>query len=188
MKVTILLLFCLSATAWAEPEKRDTTSTTSGFDFASFTNIIIDLAAATQTGNFANISPAPRSFLQEILAVVPMTVVGELMDATSRSSLASELNAGTTPIWYSSLPVEAKSYISVVRLQVQDGAVTATTGLAYETTAASGSSGTAATGTGTATATAAASTSKSSGMAAQPTVMTAMAGAAMGILGLALAL
>ncbi|KAJ5769414.1 hypothetical protein N7520_003973 [Penicillium odoratum] len=174
MKLTTIIFF-LTATAWCEPQKRDATSAGS-FNFASLSNAIVNLAAATTTGNFANISPPPKAFMHEILAVIPLPVVGELMDAQSRSSLASQLQAGTTPTWYASLPTDAKNYVSAVRLQIQNGAVTATTGV--------GTGAAVAAGTATATA---AMTSTSSGMAAQATAFSAMIGA-LGVLGLALAL
>lgn len=106
-----------------------------------------------------------------------MTVLWELIDQESRRSLASDFSAGTTPAWYSSLPSDVKSYMSVVRSQINAGALTATatpTGTASQT------------GTGTASATGSSSTS--SGMAAQPTALTATVVGALGVLGLALAL
>ncbi|KAJ5651887.1 hypothetical protein N7507_009313 [Penicillium longicatenatum] len=181
MKLTTILFF-LTATAWAEPQKRDATTvaatTEDGFNLASLSSALVNLASATTTGNFANISPPPKALIPEILSVVPLTVVGELIDAQSRSSLASQFKAGTTPAWYSSLPVDVKSYMSVVRLQIQNGALTATTGLGYQTTATTGA-GAAATATATATATASSSTSN--GVAAKPTVFSAMIGLSLGL-------
>lgn len=109
----------------------------------------------------------------------------DLINAQSRSSLASAFSAGSTPAWYSSLPADVKSYMSVVKSQISGGALTATTGLAYETSSASTSSGSGAT-TGTA---GASSTSTSKGLAAsQPTGLTALVIGAVGVLGLALVL
>jgi hypothetical protein len=41
---------------------------------------------------------------------VPITVIWELIDPQSRSILASQFSAGTTPAWYNSLPTDVKSY------------------------------------------------------------------------------
>lgn len=87
-----------------------------------------------------------------------------------------------------------KSYFSVVKSQISEGALTATTGLAYQTTTATAATATV-TGTGTSTATAAgtAAAASSSGMAApvRPTgagVLAANVAGALGVVGLALAL
>lgn len=141
----------------------------------------------TASANFGNISPPPKSLIPEILSVVPVTVLWDLINAQSRSSLASAFSAGSTPAWYSSLPADVKSYMSVVKSQIEGGALTATTGLAYETT----STGTAGTGTAASTGsqTGAGATSTSKGLAgAQPTGLTVSVVGALGVLGLALAL
>ena len=100
---------------------------------------------------------------------MPVTVIWELIDPQSRSLLASQFSAGTTPTWYNSLPTDVKSYMSVVKSQISAGALTATT-------------------TGSTSATKTGATSTSSGMAAQPTALTASVIGALGVLGLALAL
>lgn len=141
----------------------------------------------TASANFGNISPPPKSLIPEILSVVPVTVLWDLINAQSRSSLASAFSAGSTPAWYSSLPADVKSYMSVVKSQIEGGALTATTGLAYETT----STGTAGTGTAASAGsqTGAGATSTSKGLAgAQPTGLTVSVVGALGVLGLALAL
>lgn len=83
--------------------------------------------------------------------------------------------------------------MSVVKSQISGGALTATTGLAYETTSTttSGATGGAAgTGTGGSTGGTAGATSTSKGLAAasQPTGLTASVVGALGVLGLALVL
>lgn len=142
----------------------------------------------TASANFGNISPPPKSLIPEILSVVPVTVLWELINAQSRSSLASAFSAGSTPAWYNSLPSDVKSYMSVVKSQIAGGALTATTGLAYETTSArTGTSTGTAASTGSHTSAGATSTSK--GLAAsQPTGLTASVIGALSVLGLALAL
>lgn len=146
----------------------------------------------TASANFGNISPPPRSLIPEILSVVPVTVLWELINPQSRSSLASAFSAGSTPAWYSSLPADVKSYVSVVKSQISGGALTATTGLAYETTTTK--TGASATGTGSGTggstggSAGATSTSKGLAVAAQPTGLTASVVGALGVLGLALVL
>lgn len=148
----------------------------------------------TASANFGNISPPPKSLIPEILSVVPVTVLWELINAQSRSSLASAFSAGSTPAWYSSLPADVKSYMSVVKSQISGGALTATTGLAYETTATTtATTGSTGTGTGTTereTGTASTgATSTSKGLApSQPTGLTASVIGALGVLGLVLVL
>lgn len=144
----------------------------------------------TATANFGNISPPPESLIAEIISVVPLTVIWELINQQSRSSLASQFTAGMTPAWYSSLPADVKNYMSVVKSQISGGALTATTGLAYETTSTSTSTSTdtVASATGS-TKTASESSSTSSGLGvSQPTALTASVFGALGVLGLALVL
>jgi hypothetical protein len=121
-----------------------------------------------------------------------VTVLWELINVQSRSSLASAFSAGSTPAWYSSLPADVKSYMSVVKSQISGGALTATTGLAYETTTTTttGSTGTGTGTTGGVTGTASAgATSTSKGLApSQPTGLTASVIGALGVLGLVLVL
>lgn len=139
-------------------------------------------ANATQTANFGNISPPPRNMLHEIMAVVPGNVYWDLLDPNSRRVLASQISAGSTPAWYGSLPTQVKAYMTAVKSQIAGGALTATTGLAYETTTSSSSAE-------ATSKTASAASSTSTGMApAQPTALTASVVGALGVLGLALAL
>lgn len=80
----------------------------------------------TATANFDNISPPPKDLIPEILSVVPVPVLWDLVQPASRSSLASQFSAGTTPAWYRSLPSDVRSYMSVVKSQIAAGALTAT--------------------------------------------------------------
>ncbi|KAK5789949.1 hypothetical protein VI817_007236 [Penicillium citrinum] len=117
-----------------------------------------------------------------MISVVPMTVLWDLIDQQSRRALASQISAGTTPTWYSSLPSDVKSYMSVVRSQVKAGVLTQA-----PTAEKASQTGTGA-GTGTATATGSSSTSSGMAAAAQPTGLTVTVVGALSILGLALGL
>lgn len=143
-------------------------------------------ANATSGANFANISPPPKSLINEMISVVPMTVLWDLIDQQSRRALASQISAGTTPTWYSSLPSDVKSYMSVVRSQVKAGVLTQapTAEKASQTGTGAGTGA----GTGTATATGSSSTSSGMAAAAQPTGLTMTVVGALSILGLALGL
>jgi hypothetical protein len=139
-------------------------------------------ANQTASANFGNISSPPKALIGEILSVVPVSVIWELINPDQRSSLASQFKAGTTPAWYNALPTDVKSYMSVVKSQISDGALTATTGLAYQTKS---QTQTPAQSTATGTQSGATSTSSS---AAAPTGLTVSVVGALGVLGLALAL
>jgi len=121
-----------------------------------------------------------------MISVVPMTVLWDLIDQQSRRALASQISAGTTPTWYSSLPSDVKSYMSVVRSQVKAGVLTQapTAEKASQTGTGAGTGA----GTGTATATGSSSTSSGMAAAAQPTGLTMTVVGALSILGLALGL
>jgi hypothetical protein len=138
------------------------------------------MANQTSSANFANISPPPKSLIPEILSVVPVSVIWELINPAERSALGSQFKAGTTPAWYNALPSDVKSYMSVVKAQISDGAHKATTGPTAANTA-SVTTATATEGSGSATST-------STGGAAQATGLTVSVMGALGVLGLALAL
>lgn len=87
----------------------------------------------TKTVNLNNLQDPPASVLPILITAVPMSVMGDLVDPQSRSSLASEFQAGNTPGWYQSLPTGVKSYLSVVHSQIQEGALQATTSLPLST-------------------------------------------------------
>ncbi|KAJ5220247.1 hypothetical protein N7468_009451 [Penicillium chermesinum] len=184
MRISTILL-SLTACVWAQTPDPATTSAP-GFNIASLSSALQDLTAnATRTGNFGNISPPPKNMLQEIMAVIPGAVYWDLFDPHSRSSLASQISAGNTPTWYAALPTDVKNYMTVVKAQIAGGALTATTGLAYETTSAS---------TDTAKATSKEATDKatstpSKGVApAQATGLTGSVAGVLGVLGLVLVL
>lgn len=48
------------------------------------------------------------------------------MVPAQRSALVSNVKAGSTPAWYASLPSDVKSYVSVVKSQISEGALTKT--------------------------------------------------------------
>ncbi|KAJ5716265.1 hypothetical protein N7493_008176 [Penicillium malachiteum] len=188
MKAQHLLFFLLTTVlAEPQPEKRDVTTvatTASGFNYAGFASAINTQThntteSVSQTGQqqtSPTSPPAPKLLVPEVLSAVPFTIVIDLFDASARSSMASQFTNGSTPAWYANLPSDVKQYVSVVRAQISDGALTAQ---------AASATGAAATATGTASA---GSISSSSGMAAQPTVAAASMIGALGVLGLALVL
>lgn len=133
-----------------------------------------NLDSTTAAANFANISPPPKNLIPEILSVVPITVLWELIEPASRSSIESQFKAGSTPAWYTRLPSDVKSYMSVVKSQIDAGVLTAT----------STSASTTATG---ASATAASSTSSGLAVQATPGLEVSILGA-LGVVGVALVL
>ncbi|KAJ5135028.1 uncharacterized protein N7515_004306 [Penicillium bovifimosum] len=177
MKLTAV--FLLLATAYGEHHHRRQ----NGIDLPAITSALEHLVAnQTASANFANISPPPKSLIPEILSVVPVSVIWELINPDQRSALGSQFRAGTTPAWYNALPSDVKSYMSVVKAQISDGAHTATTGPTAANTA-SIVTATATEGSGSGSA-----TSTSTGGAAQATGLTVSVMGALGVLGLALAL
>ncbi|CAG8097009.1 unnamed protein product [Penicillium salamii] len=192
MKLTAVLLFL--ATACAEHQhRRDTTD--NGINIGAVSSALAHMTAnQTASANFGNISSPPRSLIGEILSAVPVSVIWELINPEQRKSLASQFNAGTTPAWYSALPTDVKSYMSVVRSQISDGALTATTGAyaktATQTQTQSQAQSTSATGADSQSASSSSSSSSTStsSSAAAPTELTVSVMGALSVLGLALAL
>lgn len=148
-------------------------------------------ANQTASANFGNISSPPKALIGEILSVVPVSVIWELINPDQRKSLASQFNAGTTPAWYNALPTDVKSYMSVVKSQISDGALTATTG-AYAKAQTQTQTQVKSTSTGTesqsGSGSGSGSASSTSSSAAAPTELTVSVMGALGVLGLALAL
>ncbi|PKY00788.1 hypothetical protein P168DRAFT_307235 [Aspergillus campestris IBT 28561] len=86
--------------------------------------------------------PPPRTLIPELVHAIPASALVQLMVPAQRSSLVSDFKAGSTPAWYASLPSDVKSYVSVVRSQIKEGALTKTSDVqAQKTGDASPSSG-----------------------------------------------
>ncbi|KUL86016.1 hypothetical protein ZTR_06460 [Talaromyces verruculosus] len=144
-----LLLLTFAVLSSAAIEKRDSVvpTTTSGSNYASISAILGSLASAistatpapgvtpvaVQTANLSNIAEPPPGFIPAIMTAVPLSVLGDLLDSSSRSSLASDFQNGSTPAWYQSLPSSITSYISVVNSQIHAGALSANTSVAVAT-------------------------------------------------------
>ncbi|KAI9934381.1 hypothetical protein AWENTII_008796 [Aspergillus wentii] len=185
MRFTAILL--LVATVCAVPNLHHHQRQDNWSALTSALSISRNFSTPTKTANLGNISPPPRSLIPEIISALPASVFVQLVNPSQRSALASEFQAGTTPSWYNSLPTDVKNYMAVVRSQVSAGALTATTGLAYQTdtTSSDPSTTTAESATETAATT---SSSQGAAAAAQPTGMVVGGMGALGVLGLAMAL
>jgi hypothetical protein len=57
-------------------------------------------------------SSVPNSILTVLETAIPASWYEEIMDPTSRSSLVSEIEAGTLPAWYNALPSSVKAWAS----------------------------------------------------------------------------
>ncbi|EED19681.1 conserved hypothetical protein [Talaromyces stipitatus ATCC 10500] len=145
MRPTVFSFYFLLSAVFASAaiEKRDSASPTitSDSSYATISAILGSLASAVssatpaagvtpvpaQTANLSNIAEPPAGFIPAIMTAIPLSVLGDLIDSSSRSSLASEFRNGSTPAWYQSLPASIKSYISVVNSQINAGALSANT-------------------------------------------------------------
>ncbi|KAL4895350.1 hypothetical protein BDV59DRAFT_200014 [Aspergillus ambiguus] len=179
MKVTWLLTV-LAAASWAAPEATQTSDAEDWSALASAMRSITAFSLPSKTGHLENLASPPRSLFAEIVNNVPPTALAQIVIPAQRSALASDFKAGKTPVWYQNLPTDVKSYISVVKSQIADGALTATT----QAMAASE------TPTPVTTADGAAASTSSEGVAAaaRPTGVMVSGMGALGVLGVALAL
>ncbi|KAF7134184.1 hypothetical protein CNMCM5793_005863 [Aspergillus hiratsukae] len=188
MRVTAWISILLT-TALAAPQRDSQALSSDLANWSSLGNALnslnLNFTMPTKTANLDNISPPPRSLIPEVITALPPSVLMQLVIPSQRSALASQFKAGATPAWYASLPADVQSYLSVVKSQISEGALTATTGLAYQTASATGT----ATATGTGMSAGATSTSsKGMAAAARPTGVLMAGGVGMGVLGLALVL
>jgi len=78
------------------------------------------LAFGTPGGNLRQ---PPASLVGAIITGVPGTVLADLVRPEGRSSIASQFRAGNTPLWYQTLPVPVKSYIESLATQIAAGEV-----------------------------------------------------------------
>jgi hypothetical protein len=65
--------------------------------------------------------PPNPTLAQAILTALPASVIAELGNPNSRSSLASEIKAGQTPSWYMKLDPAIKSYVASVQTHATTG-------------------------------------------------------------------
>ncbi|KAI9040715.1 uncharacterized protein KD926_007796 [Aspergillus affinis] len=185
------ILAALSTTAWAaavenehEHEKR-ASPTGDEVNWSSLGNAIqsLSLKIPTQTANLDNIDPPPRSIIPQIVHALPPTALAALVVPAQRASLASDFKAGKTPDWYGSLPTDVKSYLSVVKSQIAEGALTAPPKKAAAQTEPASAD---ASSTGGSAASATSSGAAAGG--AKPTGLVVGGMGALGVLGVALAL
>jgi hypothetical protein len=132
-----------------------------------------------------NLLQPPASLVGAIITAVPVTVLVELAGGAGRSAIASEFKAGNTPAWYQNLPEGVKSYVSALASQINGGKVdlnATPTPVDWASPKTTSTGGDGSKGD--------VKSSKSKGMAAQPTAapLGISVAAAVGILGVALAL
>lgn len=139
---------------------------------------IPSLALPTNSGNLANISPPPRSLINQVISAVPASVLVDLFDPSKRRALGSEIQAGSTPTWYQNLPTDVKNYMAVVKSQISEGALTASPTASNSVSGSgSGSVSNEATATAAETTTGAASDTNSGGRIQPGGIEVAIAGA-----------
>ncbi|KAL2812717.1 hypothetical protein BJX63DRAFT_432417 [Aspergillus granulosus] len=68
-----------------------------------------------------NLIQPPSSIIPDIITGIPPSILAQLLIPSSRSSIASEVQAGNTPDWYNDLPSEVRSYVTAIRSQVAAG-------------------------------------------------------------------
>jgi hypothetical protein len=138
-----------------------------------------------------NLLQPPASLVGAIITGVPASVLVQVWGGAGKSSLASEFKAGNTPAWYQTLPEGVKSYISALASQIGNNEVNLSAtpsgngfGVANLTPTGQVAQDTGTGGDSQVT------SSKSKGAAPQatPGPLKWSAGAALGILGVALAL
>ncbi|OKL62821.1 hypothetical protein UA08_01700 [Talaromyces atroroseus] len=146
-----LLIIAFALFSSAEIVERDSATTTAAYNYGSISAVLESFASAVstaapasvlsnvpaQTANLSNIAAPPSDFIPVIMTAVPMSVLGDILDSASRSSLASEFQNGTTPAWYQSLPSSIQSYLTVVRSQINEGALSSNVSATVATTSSS---------------------------------------------------
>ncbi|KAL1868201.1 hypothetical protein Plec18167_008394 [Paecilomyces lecythidis] len=133
-KSIAFLLFSTVAFAQEDVEKR---ADETGLNMAAITNFPSDISIPSLPTN-----SIPHSVLSVLETAVPSSVLGGLAtDASFRSSYISDIKAGSTPGWYSSLPADVKSYVStgIINSAKATGTGAGATGAAAGATGATGS-------------------------------------------------
>ncbi|KAL1857338.1 hypothetical protein Plec18170_003460 [Paecilomyces lecythidis] len=162
-KSIAFLLFSTVAFAQEDVEKR---ADETGLNMAAITNFPSDISIPSLPTN-----SIPHSVLSVLETAVPSSVLGGLAtDASFRSSYISDIKAGSTPGWYSSLPADVKSYVStgIINSAKATGTGAGATGAAAGATGATGATG---------------STKKSTNAALAPAPTNFVAGSVAGIAG-----
>ncbi|KAJ6095542.1 hypothetical protein N7486_006288 [Penicillium sp. IBT 16267x] len=80
-------------------------------------------------------SSVPNSILTVLETAIPASWYEDIMDPTSRSSIVSEIEAGTLPAWYIALPSSVKAWASA-QGDFAENFVGATTAVSADKTAA----------------------------------------------------
>ncbi|KAJ5994370.1 hypothetical protein N7451_010094 [Penicillium sp. IBT 35674x] len=66
----------------------------------------------TMPASTSTTTSVPNSILTVLETAIPASWYEEILDATSRSALISEIEAGTLPAWYNALPSSVKAWAS----------------------------------------------------------------------------
>lgn len=66
----------------------------------------------TMPASTTTTTSVPNSILTVLETAIPDSWYEEILDATSRSALISEIDAGTLPAWYNDLPSSVKAWAS----------------------------------------------------------------------------
>ncbi|KAF7184284.1 hypothetical protein CNMCM7691_004970 [Aspergillus felis] len=122
MRVTVLFSLLLT-TALAAPQTDSQALSSDLANWSSLGNALQSLSfnftVPTKTANLDNISPPPRSLIPEVITALPPSVLMELIIPSQRSALASQFKAGSTPVWYASLPSDVQSYLLQLLLRLR---------------------------------------------------------------------
>ncbi|KGO71721.1 hypothetical protein PITC_027340 [Penicillium italicum] len=110
MQYKILATLFLATTALAAPA--DPTATSSSTETAD-------------SDDTYNIGDVPSSIMNVLATAIPASWYDEIIDPASRSSIASQVAAGTYPAWYNALPSSVKAW-ATANLDDQIGGATAT--------------------------------------------------------------
>lgn len=136
MQFKLLAALLFGATALALPQATGTSSSSATDDETALLDSI------------------PTSILAVIETAIPTSWLSEIMDPSSRDSIISEIQAGTMPAWYNSLPSSVKAWATTAGGSFADAllgssAVATATGMA--TADANAATGTASVAVATAT-------------------------------------
>ncbi|PLB34806.1 uncharacterized protein BDW47DRAFT_128720 [Aspergillus candidus] len=137
MKPSTLLPVLLSLVASTTAQDPSVSASKASINWSALRETLAsltDIPIPTKAANLENISPPPRTLIPELVHAIPASALVQLMVPAQRSSLVSNVKAGSTPAWYASLPSDVKSYVSVVRSQIKEGALTKTSDAQAEKT------------------------------------------------------
>jgi len=128
-RTLLQLTLCTFSLGNAQHERKDVTSIDMSSILSQASRLTAQFPSATGGATIpftvpgGNLLQPPATLIGAIITGVPASALVQLAQPSGRSAIAAEFKAGSTPVWYQTLPSPVKSYIESLNTQIAAGHV-----------------------------------------------------------------